>query len=1469
MTPEPTTRAYTLKLTGEGDWRESLWKTHVTVNRGVQVWGDWLLTLRGGVPPSLADGFPERRVLLALSWLSVESPEGLVPQEYRVTSGGDSNDIREQKVLQAFDEILTRLRVENPEEWIEAAKPALTARIRDDAVWVNRSQAFSDLQSQFPGLSSEWGERTFFELIGSVEDYFAMPDSESAAPVESKDFVQKAGGWLSRNWGSGEKSDSASIAEKLTQLAGTDPQEIEGVSGIEGIVFLLSTLGVNSDPESGAAKLLKEIKQNIGWKGRPSKGAIALEKMSQLSRISGEDWDYTQRKLTEEAEDQSQKGGRGGEKSEWMKDWRESIEDRIGIPFRISRDLIWEFGVVLDHALRRVSAGHTWIKRAEVERKRFAEDALKLSSVPEDAQNWLDQFCEDRSQASNSTEGYRIRKRAIDGWEKVVDAWMGLTKQSEEERIQAARDVQANLDDNEKFGDIQLFETLACEDAVRVWKDASGLGNPDLLKSYVAAKSAEFDQSRFKVPAYRHPDPLRHPVYVDFGNSRWDISYSALKSAQNRTALEAKLPHAKTEKARLKILDELATPPELQSVTLGLWTGSDIEPIKIGWQSKRLWKDLDLKHFTQPDSGNGSPAKTTRADRLGRSSAGKSEGAVNVAGVFEQKDWNGRLQIPRQDLDRLADLCYGKGMDPDFERIERLRDFSGNSNPKSLGQWRRLNWFLSCSMKLTPSGPWLDYVEQGMPEGIEYRTPKGRTPYLHYEANKNRKSRARIKLSRLPGLRILSFDLGHRHAAACVVWQAISSAEMERETSQAEAVSQNSSDLFRHLHRTVMKRDRKGKEKPVQETKVYRRIASDLLPDGTNHPAPWARLERQFLIRLQGEETSPRRATQQEFEAYNSLRKFLGLEGRQPVEFLTEKGPQTQFPRIDDLQRDSVRLAQLGLRGFGDYSRVAYILTAKNKPLSGGILSPLLTHEQRIDYLQEGLLHWYRLAGSREYQDLWAKEMWSEWINEKLGADVRPEDPQDLTRPERRRRNEQIREQLKPTAEKLAGRDNGDLHELWSKQWKEKDRNWRIQLRKLRQFILPRIGKRPKNDPERLNLWKSKAKALRQVGGLSQRRLKTIRDLYQVLKAYRMRPEPGSLLKNVPQTGDISLAKFGRRILDQLERMREQRIKQLASRIIEAALGVGSENCKDRNGRKRPSLRVHQPCHVVVAENLERYRPEDSRLRRENRQLMDWSARNVRKLIMEGCQLYGLHFDEVQANFTSRQDSRTGAPGVRCEEVSVELIRRADRHSTAMVKPPDCDDQTWRMIEYWYRELGKIRSRPEKERTVRDRILLGLVERIDRLPAKMLTCFLPRRGGEFFYSASSESTSARGLQADLNAAANIGLKALLDPDWEGAWWFVLVDKNTGIPDPKNTAGAYPWQEQRVLLQASQGDGVEKGSKKKRGKTSNSEYGWNPLHLNSSGQNGNNEEFWHSMKNYWPTVEILVAEQLAKKLSVEK
>jgi hypothetical protein len=229
----PTTqRAYTLRLRGidnnDSSWRDALWATHEAVNKGAKVFGDWLLTLRGGLDHQLADqkvktrGKPDRdptpeerknrRILLALSWLSVEDERGAPPhQSLIVAKGTESADCREQKLSAALTTILKSRgaadselgnpdpRLEDqPGTWLGDCMPSLSAAIRDDAVWVNRSMAFDAATRQCPSLTRNelWD---FLEpFFASAESYFRLehtdPDEEGCQVNDGPAPSPSAGG---------------------------------------------------------------------------------------------------------------------------------------------------------------------------------------------------------------------------------------------------------------------------------------------------------------------------------------------------------------------------------------------------------------------------------------------------------------------------------------------------------------------------------------------------------------------------------------------------------------------------------------------------------------------------------------------------------------------------------------------------------------------------------------------------------------------------------------------------------------------------------------------------------------------------------------------------------------------------------------------------------------------------------------------------------------------------------------------------------------------------------------------------------------------------------------------------------------------------------------------------------------------------------------------------------------------------
>lgn len=1354
--PTLTQRAYTLRLRGtdrnDRAWRGSLWATHEAINQGARAFGDWLLTLRGGLSHRLAEPPPlpkgkkrteeetaalrkSRRILLALSWLSVEDEHGAPSGAERIATGRDADSVRREKVLAALRLVLAGRRISKAdmESWVADCAESISANIREDAVWVNRSECFDLRCGEFKGLTREYADEIVISFFGPIVDYFALPDTDAddagsgGGASDGPEFRTLARQWASTNFGTGEKSDSASIINGLRRLVNADLSRFAGSDKAALVAYMSKTLG-------GPTPDIDGVRIAVGWKtGRPSKGRLAIDTLP--DRVTKTAIETMQAKFGEEAVSKEKSAGLR-EVPVWMHAYRERIEKACGIPFVGKRNHIGEFSVMLDHAARRVSIGHSWIKRAEAERSRFEKDAKRLAMVPSDAAKWLNSFIENRSGTSGAAAAggaYRIRRRAIEGWDEVVKRWKRASCRTEEDRIAAAREAQSDPD-IDKFGDIQLFEALAHDDAVCVWKQ-EGKATTDPLQDYVLGHDARDKQRRFKVPAYRHPDPLRHPVFGDFGNSRWSIQYAAHESAK---AAGAKRKPSAADAAWLK---------DRHGLRLGLWNGAALGEVDMRWSSKRLTKDLGL-HALGAGCADGAVRDVTRADRLGRAASGLGSGEVpSAAGLFALDDWNGRLQAPRLQLDAIADRVATRGWDA---TAKAMRD--------------RIEWLISFSAKLECRGPYIEYANSFSEDATAkpFVSRNGELAVKH-ESNKDRRGHAKLVLSRLPGLRILSVDLGHRFAASCAVWESLSSATLKNEISGCTIVGGGAgkADLFLHTRRVITHSD-------SDRTTIYRRIGPDTLADGKPHPAPWARLDRQFLIKLQGEDAQARKSSPSELREVESLENSLGRVRDQHSPLSVA---------VDELMAEAVRTLRLSLRRLGDAARIAYAFSpAAARHTPGGGSEPH-TPESRQAAIFDALMRWSDLAHGDRWKDEWAACAWKREIR----CDV-PALAEDADRWERKRHRTAVEERLTPIAAELARSGTQHLSTLWANHWMDENAAWRPRLKWLRNWILPRgLRARTGEAPAQAAARKSRSGAARNVGGLSLTRIATIRELYQVQKAYAMRPEPDDPRRNIAARGNDRFDEFGRSVLEVMERLREQRVKQTASRIVEAALGVGRHVPSVGKGRdrKRPQTQTDRPCHAVVIENLRNYRPDELQTRRENKQLMSWSSGKVRKYLEEACQLHGLHLREVMPNYTSRQCSRTGLPGMRCVDVPVNDFLNS---------------------RYWTRVVSAAKKRLDDSGTdTLDLMLCDLHTKWSSSSAsegaRSGTVRIPKQGGDLFVAAPPSGatpvkTRCRGaVQADLNAAANVGLRALLDPDFAAKWWYVPCDSASGQPTKDKCAGA--------------------------------------------------------------------------------
>lgn len=1311
-------RAYTMRLDGvdksDDSWRRHLWRTHETVNLGAEAFGHFLLTLRGGIShelattqvqerrnerPPTADEVRSRRVLLSLSWLTAESGDK-APKAYIVAHEKIRGNRITWHTVDALRGILQKrgLTEAEAELWVSDCRTSLESAIRDDAVWVNRSQAFDDwADEQFRngrGLAGTLEEnRNLFreeswDLLGrffdSREKYLSPKgDDESEAPMTTgaetdtvseqssdedgaesppprgqarakreKDLVKKAGGWLSERFGTGTPSDFKGITEcyKAIDRWAKNARPARGEALISD---LAKWLGVPEPESCGVDSVIRRFKTS----GPPKGTEKILWRIAEAPMVSSEGLNILATKARQNANETKRKIGLKGHRG-WADALLQAVEQACGLQYRSTPARHWQFSVMLDHAARRVSATHTWVKRAEAARRRFDQAASMLSVVPADAREWLDSYRDIRTEETGALEPYLIRRRALGGWEQVVRAWAKPSCRTAEDRRQAARDIQRTSIDNDKFGDINLFEALASDDALCVWQ-REGEPKPGILVNYAAATAADADQRRFKVPAYRHPDFLKHPVFCDFGDSRWNIWFGKNKPKKGAS---------------------LSLPPE-NLLTMELVTGENtIEAVPLRWRSDRMRHDLGSSSVAEATPS--APVAVPRADRLGLVSAGATPGRP-LAVKLVNKKWNGRLQAPRRHLREIADLL-AKDM-PDEIKQAKLQKLK-----------KGMPWILSFSAQLEPVS---SFVEKKL---------KGTAAY---------KNERRPTLGRIPGLRVLSVDLGHRHAAACAVWQTVTPDELQYKLDSARSAGADVQihDLYAVVrHRPPATGETASGQTARPKTVIYRRIGPDVIPvDKTTgelkvkHPCPWARLERQFYINLQGEDESPRKPSPDELLKVERLCKGIGATPPSAHEKRT----------VSELMEFTVRTLRTALRRHGDCARIAHALLHHDG-----------TSEDALQKLTRTLAIWYRLCSS----DTRAGELWVELVSSTNATIPAPPGRTEYVSPKQRR---DLEARLHPIAGVLIA-NTGLLQRFgaeWDKLWEQDDGQWPKYLREIRDWVLPR--------------GRANRLSIRHVGGLSLTRISTIRMLYQVQKAYRMKPEPDSPEKNVPPPGDTSLDDFGGRMLADMEEMRENRVKQLASHIARAAFGIGKKGSQ-----------WYEPCHVIAIEYLEHYRPEQARTSRENRQLMTWSAHQLADRLKEECDLNGLWLTKVSAGYTSRQDSRTGAAGIRCSDVPLVDFLKSDRWRLRVERAREKNDAESRLLlelnEQWRDSMEVCRSAPP--------------------------LLLPTPDGDIFVPSNPSSPSAGGLQADLNAAANIGLRALSDPEFTGTYWYVLTKLKKGV-----------------------------------------------------------------------------------------
>jgi IS605 OrfB family transposase len=532
--------------------------------------------------------------------------------------------------------------------------------------------------------------------------------------------------------------------------------------------------------------------------------------------------------------------------------------------------------------------------------------------------------------------------------------------------------------------------------------------------------------------------------------------------------------------------------------------------------------------------------------------------------------------------------------------------------------------------------------------------------------------------------------------------------------------------------------------------------------------SPWARLEKQFILRLPGEHKGDKRMlTTEEMREVHEIERSLGVSlpyvSRLILSgyFVNTRNQKNKLEELKNLlnldppsipEDDTVKnfrpeeISKTAITVFSNLANILKRLISTLFSLSG--VSKNLKEKSLESVIKALTILWY-LSLRDNAIGKFGSNLWD------LYAEKCPDD---------------LGSHRSPTVKKGTWENKYVKNEENIKKFA----NWLINSKESEKMLqsiedeLPKFEKiiREAIKALRMRLFPSgeyaKTKYIQKMGGLSLERINALKTcLRHVMIPFEKYLLGFTKNKSGPEgTLEFDGSNKFKRETEAIRNLVEERLRHIANYVASAGQDDYTRQNNPYAKGEKHEPRPFKCCHVIVIEDLSTLRPNSSKTRMENKIISDLHSSSFKEQLKSNTSLYGLKLFNVQPSETSIIDSRTRSFGVRANCVSARKF----------MSDPFIMEQVDDALE----QIKNGNNSPQYVHLKR------IFDKLSPLPPDLLSkendVYIPHKGGHWFVSSDPDNPSI--LNADLNASFNIGLRACTDPDWIGGHYKILVDTDT-------------------------------------------------------------------------------------------